>query len=812
MSQNVQTTNTEHFKCTIKRMFRNCPKPSGWFGCFAHIRGGPDIKLTGITSSPIRDGMTIEIDAVPTGKNEYEVINLDIVTKTITGLSSYLAAIPGITKTTANRIVREIGTDVIDIINEDETKFRKALSKAGITLSNIQISNIIVNVRNLDVENKLAKLLPEIAGKKNLLKRISETIKNPIDTIKQNPYILSTVSGMTFPTLDAIALRLGIAKDSNERIKRGIIYVIKTKTSNDLYINLTSNNELKLLKANVERLLNLRFKNLDVFGTKLMEISNDMSDNASNDLYIEQRNKEFHLYIRSVYKAISYIISRIAEEKYENSFYTDNHTITCQKAIFEYENETGKILNKEQKSAVISALNNKFSIITGGPGRGKTTIINCIAYCWTRCMPSVNNKNIILLAPTGKAINKIITETESKYENAKTIDRLVCEVEFGRKMARPRHPYQNRYADEKNIVIIDESSMIDLQKAYRLLNCLPNCSFCFIGDADQLPPIEPGCFFKDLISANLRHVPTTYLITPMRNKGPILENSERVNNNDPDLKYDFTDMPFFARDNDNETLDFIIEQYKDEKEDNHDIAQIALLSPMRKGPIGTDVINIRLQNIICPENKNATMTVDIKRGVSQYITKGYPIQDLIFGNSTNYTKLRIGDIVLNTKNIDTIRTYDYTNNDYWNGEATKEHIGFFNGDCGKIISYIPVTDPTSNDHELSHSFVVIQLFNNRFVKLDITAGDADNLALGYAMTVHKAQGCEYNTVIYISPASMSNPYMLNSGFSSKNLIYTAFTRAKKRLVIIGSKTALQACIQNNIPVHNSDFADRLKQI
>jgi exodeoxyribonuclease V alpha subunit len=494
------------------------------------------------------------------------------------------------------------------------------------------------------------------------------------------------------------------------------------------------------------------------------------------------------------------ITDKISDAVRETTYYLQtNYPQNTKIYIDRYEAESRKRLNKEQKQSIKNALENRVSVITGGPGRGKTTMIDGLAYCWTRSDP---HAKVLLLAPTGKAMNKLCNDTCADYSNTdkkyptKTIDNVLCTIE---------HTKVNSYDTEKRLVIIDESSMIDVEKAARLFKDMPSCQFCFVGDADQLPPISPGNFFKDLIeSAPATGIPVTYLITPLRNSGVILDNADKINKNDTSLIYNINDMPFFPQAADDAAaLDAIIDQYNDERQDNPDITQIALLCPVRKGVIGTNNINISIQNITCPENTAATSTWDARRQQHVYTAKGRPIQETIFGDKSSYTRLRVGDIVINTKNKPGIMTFKYENNDYWNGKSTENINGIFNGDCGRIIGYIP-PDYSSKDED--HSHMIIEFFDGRIANLDITAGDADNIELGYALTVHKAQGCEYQTVIYVSPNALAT---MPKSFACKNLVYTAVTRAKSRVVVIGSKEALNNCIQNNIPKKNSNLKERL---
>ena len=802
------------FRCTIKNLFRNCPKPDGWFGCFASVRGHDDIKLTGVSNIPVAKGMVLDVEAYesPTEINSYTASKVTIVTKTMTGLVSYLSSIAMISRSKAQELVDAFGQDILSVIGEGKDTLKEK-TDGVVDLSDKQLTALVESVNNLDIENRVAKLLPEISSDKKVIKRIIENIKDPINSIKKNPYVLQEIRGITFPVIDTIAVRLGIDPASDIRIKKGIIYYIKNMGGGNLYLNLSSERELKAMQYKLEELLRVNFANLNVFSRKILAACNceDKTCDEDNDLVIDQYGIEYHLYLRSVYEAQQYTVSSIHNMIIYSQTNDDcvrsglaSNSIDVKACIRRYENNKNFTLNAEQKTAVEKAITHRLSVITGGPGRGKTTIIDCIADIWSK----ISSGEVILLAPTGKAVNKLdsATDATSKGYIIKTIDRIVCEVKYGK--LNNKKSYNNPYDSSKNLVIIDESSMIDMKKMYALLSTIPTANICFVGDADQLPPIEPGTVFKDIIDSGI-NIPITYLKKPMRNKGNILENSEKVNNNDTSLKYNFTDMPFFAKEKDDDnTLNFILDQYADEKSENPDITQLAIICPIKKGTIGTDCINIKMQDIACPVNHTANITTDKRRAVKHYIAKGYPIKETIFDNATNYTHFRIGDIIMITKNNDGVETFDYSNNDYWNGEPTGRHQGIFNGDCGRIISYIPAVNQSSKNTEESHSFLVIKFFNNRFAKLDITAGETEDMSLGYALTVHKAQGCEYDTVIYVSPNKLVN--FTRNGFACKNLVYTAFTRAKKRLVIIGSKDSINACIQTNIPERNSNFKERLQ--
>lgn len=824
----------KEFRCTIKRMFKNCPKPDGWFGCFAHIRGDEDgdIKLTGSTTLPLIDGMVIDVVARESGDNEYIATQISPVTKTQQGMVGYLASMKSIGRVTAKAMVdaaSKSDIDILAVIKEGRDSLRDFCNHAYISLSDKQIDALIEGVSKADIKTSLIQLLPEFGGSAKTIERIcifikDNNISNPIEYIKDDPYCLVNVPGISFKMADTIALRFGTDLFSTKRLGRALEYILSTDSSGDLYINLSDDKEYAKLYGRIQNELRIRYSGYNDFGTRLMDVIQSNEYNICTEVY----NQETHLYAKNIYEAMLTVSAMIWNIRQNAAYFNhmDSVSVACVSNvpnatsdvayvnyyIREYEiNVSVKkninfALNAEQKTAIKNAVLNRMSVITGGPGRGKTSMIDCLAYCWRNIYAK---SNILLLAPTGKAMNKLRNDTGAKYDT-RTIDSVLVTIEHGRKFSgKTRKKYENPYNSPRTLVIIDESSMIDIEKAANLFKAMPDCRFCFVGDADQLPPISPGAFFKDLIASGIAEIPVTYLVTPLRNSGTILSNAEKVNQNDTNLVYNVTDMPFFPAKNDDQiALDLILETYNDERIDNPDITQIALLCPVKKGMIGSDNINIQIQNIVCQENKQPMFTKDKRRNKVVTTTKGFSLPDTFFGNSDNYTRLRVGDIVMNTKNNNEIESYHYTNDDYWNGDPVgQKSLGIFNGDCGRIIGYIPPEDTQSSDAEIAHAFMIIQMFDGRMVKLDITSGEADNIQLGYSMTVHKAQGCEYDSVIYVSPERLLSFGM--SGFLSKNLVYTAFTRAKKKVTVIGSKESLNLCIQSNIPDRNSNFKDRI---
>lgn len=778
-------SNEVQLKCTVKKIFKNCPKSDGWYGFFAYVpKLKRDVKITGITSLVLKEQMQLEITAVPDPKSpddSFIMKDVTIITRTQKSIIAYLSSLKGIGRFTAQRIVSEFGADAI---KEIENNIDHVRITCGLT--QLQADELTLGVFATNETNKLQKFLPELTPKQ--IEYVRRNLKDPIKEVSDNPYVLTRIPTIGFKRADDIALRLGFDPISPFRVNHGIVYLLKTCSGlcEHCYLNLSDDDTLRKLYTETENLLNVRFIDYKEFGNRIC----DLAAIPDSPIKLEKWNLETHLYLCEMYYAVQAIVRILKTPKpqpYQRS--------KLQTFLPAYEQNKRIKLSLEQKTAVETSLTNPISVITGGPGRGKTMLIDCIASAWDK-------GTVYLLAPTGKAANKLNIATSGRYSvTTMTIDKLITLLSLGCDKAQTAVLKNTHVNSEHNLVIVDESSMIDTKKAAHLLSCCEKCNFIFVGDIDQLPAIEPGTFFKDVIDSGV--IPVSKLTIPMRNAGKILENADKINKNDINLSYDFMEMPFYPYEKDDQTLlDAVIDQYNIERSRTPDIKQIALLSPIKKGFAGTVKLNIAIQNIICPAAADNTRpSYDQRRSRNNYVTKGFIINSQFYGNSSDYTKYRVGDIVINTQNCPDITVYSYTYNDYWNGNAEKRTQGIFNGDCGTIIAYVP-------DAGDQTEMIVIQLFDGRIIEIDCSAGEFESFQLGYAMTVHKAQGCEYETVIYISPDSIQ--YCVKTGFASKNIVYTAVTRAKNRMIIMGSKNGLHACIQNNQPVRNSTLAQKLR--
>lgn len=767
------------FRCTIKRIFNGCPKPGGWYGCFAYApKFRHDIKLTGITSLTLAEQMVLDVTAKPSEKDNgdsYVWTEISIVTQTKRGIIAYLSSIKGISKAVATKIANRFGDTTIAAIENDDPAL-----KTDCNLSDKQLTILKENVAVANAKNNMQKMFPELTPKQ--IDYILKLFDQPVDTIRNNPYSLCDVPSITFKQADAIALRLGFPPTSPFRVNHGLYHVL-SNISGHSYVNLSNDDEYRMLYLSVENLLNIRFTGFDEFADRIRTFAQI----TGSPIVLDVMNGETHLYTAEMYHAVD-VTCRILKSHHAVN-YTDSYV---SQAIRDYEIKNNMQLTNEQKIAVSTSLKNPISVITGGPGRGKTTIIDCVASNWTK-------GTVMLLAPTGKAANKLNSATKSKFtKNTMTVDKITV-------MLANNEKQQKIINTDSTLIIIDESSMLDIRKASRIIELCSKCNFCFVGDVDQLPPIEPGNFLKDIIDSTV--IPTSILTVPLRNSGAILSNADKINANDPNLAYNFTDMPFFPyADENQDMLDAVIDRYNTEKTNCPDITQLALICPVKKGIVGTVHLNIIIQDIACPVNNAIPPSRDQRRDRMNFVNKGHEIPSQLYGNATYYTRFRVGDIVMNTKNQNQIQTAVYSNNDFWNGEPVSTALGIFNGECGKIIAYVPHQSSALGEDQ--SETVIVQFFDGRIAQLDCEAGEFENFQLGYAITVHKSQGCEYDTVIYVSPKSMLN--CTEIGFACKNLIYTAVTRAKQKIVIMGSKDGLNACITHNAPKRNSSLAAKLR--
>lgn len=550
--------------------------------------------------------------------------------------------------------------------------------------------------------------------------------------IKQNPYKLSEdVRGIGFKTADEIARKVGIEKDSEFRIKSAVEYI--------LYLNAEKGNTY--------------MKVMDLFNeTKFLldiEIENDYFETLLSNMVIDRRIKIEHstdVYLNYYYKVEAEVAKRllsinasVADLNYEKSTVEDFEKFFKEKNI---------LLDEMQLLFIKKSIENGVSILTGGPGTGKTTTINGIIQFF-----GAKNLKISLAAPTGRAAKRM---SEATGYEAKTIHRLL-EVNgvvndkdassHGEFLRNEENPL------EADVVIVDEMSMVDISLFNSLLKAIPlNCRLVMVGDIDQLPSVGPGNVLHDIIASEKFSTVKLEKIFRQAMESDIVKNAHKVNNGEK-IKLDNKSSDFFFIEESDamhitariwRLLSQKLPKYVDAK-----TSDIQVITPMKKGNLGTYKLNEDLQRALNPKAINK---------------KEYELP--------NGKILREHDKVMQNKNdykLDWIikGMYDI---------PIETGKGVFNGDIGEVIEI----DKLNKKVEVLYD-------ENRYVKYDFT--DLDEIELAYAITIHKSQGSEYPAIVI---PILDVPRLL----SNRNLLYTAITRAKKCVVIVGSEKALNYMIQN----------------
>ncbi len=550
--------------------------------------------------------------------------------------------------------------------------------------------------------------------------------------IKQNPYKLSEdVRGIGFKTADEIARKVGIEKDSEFRIKSAVEYI--------LYLNAEKGNTY--------------MKVMDLFNeTKFLldiEIENDYFETLLSNMVIDRRIKIEHstdVYLNYYYKVEAEVAKRllsinasVADLNYEKSTAEDFEKFFKEKNI---------LLDEMQLLFIKKSIENGVSILTGGPGTGKTTTINGIIQFF-----GAKNLKISLAAPTGRAAKRM---SETTGYEAKTIHRLlevngVVDDKDGSSHGEFLRNEENPL--EADVVIVDEMSMVDISLFNSLLKAIPlNCRLIMVGDIDQLPSVGPGNVLHDIIASEKFSTIKLEKIFRQAMESDIVKNAHKVNNGEK-IKLDNKSSDFFFIEESDamhitariwRLLSQKLPKYVDAK-----TSDIQVITPMKKGNLGTYKLNEDLQRALNPKAINK---------------KEYELP--------NGKILREHDKVMQNKNdykLDWIikGMYDI---------PIETGKGVFNGDIGEVIEI----DKLNKKVEVLYD-------ENRYVKYDFT--DLDEIELAYAITIHKSQGSEYPAVVI---PILDVPRLL----SNRNLLYTAITRAKKCVVIVGSEKALNYMIQN----------------
>ena len=668
---------------------------------------------------------------------EYE----EVLPNSIEGIIKYLSTgvIHGIGPVTAKKIVATFGDKTLDIMDNNIERLKEV---EGIGQKKFEIIYESY-IEQKDLKDIMIYFQGHGITPNQCIKIYKKFGPMSKDIVCENPYILSDeISGIGFMTADKIAKNIGIENTSDFRIQSGIRYVLNQfSAAGNTYM---PKDEL------IKEVVNV----LDV--TKEIVEENIYNATLENKIKIEKINGIEAVFSLPYYYCELGVTNKIITLCIEN-FRTINTDVEFE--VQEFEKNNNIKFADAQREAIIGAFDNGIEIITGGPGTGKTTIIKSIIEIYEK-----NKMKVLLAAPTGRAAKRL---SESTGREAKTIHRLL-EVGtsdddksfFGKGESSPL---------EGDVIIIDEASMIDIMLMHSLLKAIQlGTRVIIVGDVDQLPSVGPGNVLKDLIESNFIKVVRLNAVFRQGKESLIVTNAHKINNGEmPCLNRRDGDFFFDNKEDNDEILDTIIDLIDRRlprfNKSWDKLRDIQILTPMRKGLLGVQNLNNKLQEILNPKSPSK---------------KEKEVKEIIF---------REGDKVMQTKNNYQIKWFRI------NGDGDNEGKGVFNGDMGFIES-INEDDKT----------VTVIFDDERKVIYDYIY--LDELDLAYAITIHKSQGSEFKVVI--TPAFMGSPFLMN-----RNLLYTGITRAKELVVVVGKPKALKYMVDNtNSNERYSSLKDRIVEI
>lgn len=658
-----------------------------------------------------------------------------VLPSTLKGIENYLSSglIPSIGPKTAKKIVDRFGLDSLDIIQYNPERLKEVEGIGDKKLKRIveaydeqrEIRDIMVYLQQYDISIN--------NGIKIYKKYGTETIK----VVSENPYRLSEdVHGIGFKTADNIAKKMGVNPDSPYRIEAGLKFVM---------MECASEGHCYLPK---EELINKTSKLLDADVEKLEDGVRELA--LKNNFYLINKDNQIDVYYAPYHLAENNVARKVVDLAGVDF---DELDIDIDKEIENIEIESNITFADKQKLAIKESLENGMMVITGGPGTGKTTIINAII---TIC--DNLSLEVVLAAPTGRAAKRM---SETTGKEAKTIHRLLemsfIEEELG-------FTRDEESPIEADLVIIDEASMIDILLMNNLLKAInPGTRLILVGDVDQLPSVGPGNVLKDIISSGSIKVVVLDEIFRQAEESMIIVNAHRINKGlGPILNEKNKDFFFISQNNSNFILQTLMDLIKTRLPQFYGFdsqKDIQILTPMKKGELGIISLNKEIQQILNPKSKGRN-----EKQVGSEI-------------------FRVGDKVMQIKN-----NYKLEWKILHSGIEIDKGEGVFNGDIGYII-------------DIDNEEGILKVIFDEEKEVEYDFKQLDELRLAYATTVHKSQGSEFPVVIM--PISSGPPMLL-----TRNLLYTAITRARSLVVLVGEERYMYMMIKNNLIAKRYSSLDR----
>jgi len=687
-----------------------------------------------------------------------------VLPATIEGLKKYLGSglIKGVGPVTASRIVKRFGLETLDVLDHSPERIRSVLG--------IGPKRATAIARAWDEQKSIKQVMLFLQGhgvNTGLAVKIYKQYGDAaIDLVQADPYRLAQdVYGIGFKTADKIAHDLGLPHDAPSRVAAGVVYTLSNFTDQGHVFapqSLLIHDASELLEVQPDQVT----ASLDVLlqtdqirrevvyltqeerqrpkapSSSLIPARVLATDEAGRLAHPSSLKEEPAIYLTPFFqgeKSVANRLNAIIDSRL--SRLADLQHIDLQAALNELSsvisNRPTARLSDQQQQAVRAALKNKVTVLTGGPGTGKTTTMRAVIDLLEKF-----NHRYALASPTGRAAKRLSQATDRP---AKTIHRL---LEYSPQEGFKRNA-QNPL--EVDLLVVDEASMIDLLLMNHLLKAVPlDAHLLLVGDVDQLPSVGAGDVLRDIIASERAAVIRLDVIFRQAQQSHIITNSHRINRGQmPLTPQDANDFFFFVKEDPDEAAELIVDLVAARIPNKFGIkpADIQVLSPMYRSGTGVTALNAKLQ-----ERLNPPAPKKVERKLAG-------------------TLFRVGDRVMQTRN-----NYDKD---------------AYNGDLGYITGI-----------DLENQTLAVQIDDR---PIEYEWSEADELALAYAVSVHKAQGSEYPAIVL--PLFTQHYLMLQ-----RNLLYTAITRAKQLVVLVGTRRALAMAVKNNKPSERySGLKERLSK-
>lgn len=673
-------------------------------GGLPHLSPGERVELSGRYTEHPSYGMQFKVSS-----------SVSLAPASLSALEVYLASglIKGVGAATAHSIVAHFGMDTFEVLENSPERLKelpgigasKAKTIANSFFEQRAMRDIIIALQAYGITVKQAMKLYQLYG------------ANCVHKIESEPYsLIEDVDGIGFKIADKIAANTGIEPASFQRLRAGLLYMM-TFARNEGHTYLPKD----ILLTTTEELLDVR--------EELIEEALDALIIEGALLYVDIEG------VGAIYRPVMYYMEAdCAKRLLALNTVPDKAVLDIKTELDMLQKSLSMTLAPQQRGAIEAALVEGAMVITGGPGTGKTTIIQFMLHILARL-----GLSFVLCAPTGRAAKRM---TEATGFNAYTIHRL---LEYGG-MGQPVFARNEENPIYYDMVVVDEMSMVDLPLFYALLKALPSGTrLIMVGDADQLPPVGAGTVLHDIIKSDLLVVETLNEIYRQSGRSGIAINAQMINNGELPVASG-EDFEFIPCDNTTKALEKTLSFFYDKSLSQDAYGDLQVLSPMKKGALGVYALNAKIQNSLNPKSPDK-------------LEKEYG--DTIF---------REGDKVMQIKNnykLEWVKT----------GKDTAEAgTGAYNGDIGciyKIHPYEQALDIIFDDERVAR----------------YTFNQLDELELAYCISIHKSQGSEFPVVIL--PLFTGPPMLM-----TRNLLYTAVTRARTKCIILGRWDCVAGMVDN----------------